>query len=188
MQIGVGVCEICCTSWQRPLCLVPYLFFSETCIACWFSPSLLFPQWGLLPFIRPYNVRWKFSLRAAYFRQVLPPVRGLPTLWVLCLIRLPKTFGYLPYFPKFGYPTWLYGISMPLHHLLPWIFSDASSHATTTYPGFNGSEITVFFRQKYLGPPEFYSISLPACHGLRTPVDLHIQAICGWSCIAFGER
>ena len=43
MQIGVGVCEICCTSWQRPLCLVPYLFFSETCIACWFSPSLLFP-------------------------------------------------------------------------------------------------------------------------------------------------
>jgi hypothetical protein len=41
------------------------------------------------------NVRHKFPLRAAYFRQVLPHacisrrVRGFPTLRVLCLIRHP---------------------------------------------------------------------------------------------------
>ena len=27
-----------------------------------------------------------------------------------------------------------------------------------------------------LGLPEFYSVSLPACHGLMTPMDLHILA------------
>ena len=27
-----------------------------------------------------------------------------------------------------------------------------------------------------MGPPEFYDISLSACHGLRTPADLPIQA------------
>ena len=27
-----------------------------------------------------------------------------------------------------------------------------------------------------LGLPEFYSVSLPACHGLMTPADLHILA------------
>lgn len=31
--------------------------------------------------------------------------------------------------------------------------------------------------QELLGPPEFYNISLSACHSLRTPADLHIQAI-----------
>ena len=28
-----------------------------------------------------------------------------------------------------------------------------------------------------MGLPEFFSVSLPTCHGLRTPVDLHILAI-----------
>jgi hypothetical protein len=27
-----------------------------------------------------------------------------------------------------------------------------------------------------MGLPEFYDVSLPACHGLRTPPDLHILA------------
>jgi len=27
-----------------------------------------------------------------------------------------------------------------------------------------------------MGLPEFYSASLPACHGLMTPADLHILA------------
>jgi hypothetical protein len=35
-------------------------------------------------------VRHKFPLRAAYFRQVLPHVRGFPALGVLCLIRHPR--------------------------------------------------------------------------------------------------
>jgi len=38
---------------------------------------------------RSDSVRHEFPLRAAYFRQVLPPVRGFPTLRVLRLIRLP---------------------------------------------------------------------------------------------------
>ena len=28
-----------------------------------------------------------------------------------------------------------------------------------------------------MGPPKFFDTSLPACHGLRTPADLHILAI-----------
>jgi len=31
----------------------------------------------------------------------------------------------------------------------------------------------VFHRQERLGLPKFFDISLPACHGLRTPADLH---------------
>ena len=38
---------------------------------------------------RSDSVRHKFPLRATYFRQVLPHVRGFPTLRVLRLIRLP---------------------------------------------------------------------------------------------------
>ena len=38
---------------------------------------------------RSDSVRHEFPLRATYFRQVLPHVRGFPTLRVLRLIRLP---------------------------------------------------------------------------------------------------
>ena len=31
--------------------------------------------------------------------------------------------------------------------------------------------------QEPMGPPKFFGVSLPACHGLWTPADLHIQAI-----------
>ena len=34
----------------------------------------------------------------------------------------------------------------------------------------------VFHGQERLGPPTFFDASLPACHGLRTPADLHILA------------
>ena len=39
-----------------------------------------------------------------------------------------------------------------------------------------------------MGLPEFYSVSLPACHGLRTPADLHVLAMNECFCIAFGVR
>jgi hypothetical protein len=39
---------------------------------------------------QPYDVRHEFPLRAACFRQVLPPVMGFPHLRVLCLIRHPS--------------------------------------------------------------------------------------------------
>ena len=33
------------------------------------------------------------------------------------------------------------------------------------------------FIQELLGLPKFFDVSLPACHGLMTPADLHILAI-----------
>ncbi len=39
-----------------------------------------------------------------------------------------------------------------------------------------------------MGLPEFYSVSLPACHGLLTPADLYILADYGCFCVAFGDR
>ena len=36
--------------------------------------------------------------------------------------------------------------------------------------------IVVFHGQERVGPPKFFNVSLPACHGLRTPADLHILA------------
>ena len=39
-----------------------------------------------------------------------------------------------------------------------------------------------------LGLPEFYGVSLLACHGLMTPADLHILANIECFCVAFGVR
>ena len=39
-----------------------------------------------------------------------------------------------------------------------------------------------------MGLPEFYNASLPACHGLMTPADLHILAIAGASVLPFRQR
>ena len=36
--------------------------------------------------------------------------------------------------------------------------------------------IVVFHGQERVGPPKFFNVSLPACHGLRTPADLSILA------------
>ena len=33
-----------------------------------------------------------------------------------------------------------------------------------------------------MGPPKFFDVSLPACHSLRTPADLHILALTDASC------
>jgi len=38
-----------------------------------------------------------------------------------------------------------------------------------------------------MGPPKFSNVSLPACHGLRTPANLHILAHLGCFCVAFGH-
>lgn len=42
-------------------------------------------------------------------------------------------------------------------------------------------------RREPMGPPEFHSISLPACHGLKTPADLSILTRNGCFCVAFGS-
>src|SRR5215475_15979885 len=35
----------------------------------------------------------------------------------------------------------------------------------------------IFHGQERLGPPKFFDVSLPACHGLRTPADLPLLAM-----------
>ena len=52
-------------------------------------PVLLVPAGRLTHSSPAQPVRDEFPLRATYFCQVLPRVRGFPTLRVLCLIRLP---------------------------------------------------------------------------------------------------
>ena len=41
----------------------------------------------------------------------------------------------------------------------------------SVYPTFDASSM-----QEPMGPPKFFGVSLPACHGLWTPADLHILA------------
>ena len=41
-------------------------------------------------------------------------------------------------------------------------------------------------RQEPMGPPKCFDVSLPACHSLRTPADLHILAISGCFVLASG--
>ena len=47
--------------------------------------------------------------------------------------------------------------------------------------------VTPYIRST-MGLPEFFNASLPACHGLLTPVDLHTLAFNGCFCVAFGDR
>ncbi len=46
---------------------------------------------------------------------------------------------------------------------------------SVTFP-FYGSDILPACKQDTKRPPKFLCASLPACHGLMTPADLHIQA------------
>ena len=121
--------------------------------------------------LRSNDVRHKFPLRAPYFRQVLPHVHGFPTLRVLCLIRhlmgirrdspltvflrLPVRFSLPPFRFRYGSVS---GFPLPcLNNRIPY---NSLSH-----------------RQEPMGLPKFFDVSLPACHGLWTPADLHILAI-----------
>jgi len=119
------------------------------------------------------HVRHEFPLRAPCSRRVLPHVVGFPHLRVLRSIRLPT--GIQRAFPvtvllrlpdacstsqlRFRHSS-VSGFPLPcLSSRIP--YSDAS-HA-----------------QEPLGPPKFFDVSLPACHGLWTPADLHTLANSG---------
>jgi hypothetical protein len=86
------------------------------------------------------------------------------------LIRLPKCIRRpFPFTVLFRLPRRCYMSVFRFRHSPVSRFPFRASLAvylTHTLP--NDSEL--------LGPPEFYDISLPACHGLLTPADLHIQA------------
>jgi hypothetical protein len=125
--------------------------------------------------IRSDSVRHKFPLRATYFCQVLPLVRGFPTLRVLRLIRLPlnirRAFPFkvtlrLPV--RLSSPTLRFPLNSVSGFPLPCL--------TSGIPYFRPSH-----RQEPRGPPKFFDVSLPACHGLRTPADFHTLAYSGVS-------
>ena len=116
--------------------------------------------------IRSDSVRHKFPLRATYFCQVLPRVRGFPTLGVLRLIRLPRhirrafPFTVLLRLPaRLSSPTLRFPLNSVSGFPLPCLSIDIPY-------------VRPSHRQERLGPPKFFPVSLPACHGLRTPADL----------------
>ncbi len=133
-------------------------------------PVCYCPQGGWLVLLRSSSVRHEFPLRAMYSRRVLPHVVGFPHLRVLFSIRLPirirRTFPFtvllrLP--GKLSTPTLRFQHSsvsgfplLCLNSRIP--YSDAS-HS-----------------QEPMGSPKFFDVSLPACHSLWTPADLHILA------------
>ena len=122
-------------------------------------------------FLRSYSVRHKFPLRASYFRQVLPPVRGFPTLRVLCLIR--HLMGSRRAFPLTVF------LRLPARLSLPPFRFRYGSVSGFPLPCLNNHipYSSLSHRQEPLGLPKFFDASLPACHGLWTPADLPILAL-----------
>jgi hypothetical protein len=110
------------------------------------------------------------SGRAASFRHALPRVRGVPTLGVLCVIRLPT--GIRRAFPLTGLlrlPVACSTAPLRFRHRavsgfpLPCLKSRLPS--SDAFPA-----------QEPLGPPTCFDVSLPACPGLWTPAALHLLA------------
>src|SRR5258706_2191006 len=127
-------------------------------------------QGGGLLVVRSASVRQKCPVRAAYFRHVLPRVAGFPHLRVLCMIRHPRGIQRV--------------ISLTRRRRLPGM-------GATAAPRFPHGAVSGFplpclrscipdccgvLPQELLGLPTCFDVSLPACHGLRTPADLHSLA------------
>jgi hypothetical protein len=141
------------------------------------SPPVLLVPAGRLAHSSPAQpVRDEFPLRASCFRQVLPPVVGFPHLRVLRLIRLPThirrafPFTVLLRLPKpLSSPT----LRFPLNSVSGFPLACLNSGIPYLRPSHG---------QEPMGPPKFFDVSLPACHGLRTPADLHTLTLTGASC------
>jgi hypothetical protein len=106
---------------------------------------------------RSYIVRHELPLQAPCFHQVLPLVRGFPTLRVLRLIRLRCRLRSLPPL-QVPSPTFRPGqVCVDCRkRQVPCVFA------------------LVLERQR---PPKFLGASLHACHGLRTPPALLILTV-----------
>jgi hypothetical protein len=119
---------------------------------------------------RSDSVRHKFPLQATYFRRVLPHVRGFPTLRVLRSIRLPISIRWAFPFHGDAPPTCT---AFRFRHLGSGIalspgFPLRASISTLQRPSHS---------QEPTGPPKFSNASLPTCHSLRTPTDIHILTL-----------
>jgi hypothetical protein len=128
-------------------------------------------QAGWLLGRRSDSVRQQCPVRAGDFRHVLPRVVGCPHRGVLCVIRLPSRL------PR-AFP-----VTVLLH--CPVARSASSvrfqprsvSGFPLACPKSCRPSLAPSRSQERLGPPTFVNGSLPACHGRRTPADLHILAL-----------
>ena len=116
------------------------------------------------------RVRHEFPVRATCSRRDLPPVVGFPHLRVRRSIRLPT--GIRRAFPV----TVLLrlpdaGSTSPLRFRPRSVSGFPLACLNSRIPSSDASHA-----QEPLGPPKFFDVSLPACHGLRTPADLSILA------------
>jgi len=137
---------------------------------CQFVPCLLWPAGRLAHTIPVQHVRDEFPFRASCFRRDLPHVVGFPHRRVLRSIRLPLRM------------RWAFPLPVLLH--LP-VMRSASTvrfqhRSVSGFPLVCPNSCIPFFdtsrSQERLGPPKFFHVSLPACHGLRTPADLPLLA------------
>jgi len=117
------------------------------------------------------HVRDECPFRAACFRRDLPHVVGFPHLGVLRSIRLPNRI------------RWAFPVTVLLH--LPGTCSPTVrrfQHCSVSgfpLPCLRSCRpyTVVFHGRNVWGSPKFFDVSLPACHGLRTPADLPLLAM-----------
>ena len=134
------------------------------------KPCLLWPAGRLAHTIPVQHVRHEFPFRAACFRRDLPRVVGFPHLRVLCSIRLLKRIRRaFPLTVLLRLPGTCSSVALRLQHCSVSGFPLPCLRSCRPYTN-------VFHEQERLGPPKFFNVSLPACHGLRTPADLPLLA------------
>lgn len=127
------------------------------------TPSCYCPTVRLARVYPIRHVRHEFPVWAAYSRRVLRHVAGFPDLRLLCPIRHPL------------------GIRRPPAYLVA--PCSTTPPERTPLQGSSPSRVparsvsSFHFIQEPSGLPEFSGASLPTCHGLRTPADLHALAL-----------
>ena len=143
------------------------LAFARTFTVARYKAQLLLPAVRLARVYPILHVRHEFPVWAAYSRRVLRPVAGFPDLRLLCPIRHLEGIRRSPACLATPCPT------------IPPERTPCQGSSPVRVPAQPVSSSC--FLQEPSGLPEFSNVSLPACHGLRTPADLHTQAITGAS-------
>jgi hypothetical protein len=132
---------------------------------------LLLPAGRLAHTAPVQHVRDEFPLQATCFRRVLPHVVGFPHRRVRRSIRLPiRIRRAFPVTVILRRPDELSASTCRFQHRSVSGFPLVCPNSCIPYADTSHS-------QELMGPPKFFDASLPACHGLWTPADLHIQAI-----------
>ena len=144
------------------------LTFARTFTVTRYKAQLLLPSVRLARVYPILHVRHEFPVWAAYFRRALRPVAGFPNRRLRCPIRHLASIRLLPACRDTPCST-----TRPV----PKPFPGSSPLRVPTLTASSS-----YFIQEPAGLPEFSNVSLPACHGLRTPADLDTQASKGVSC------